>query len=252
MGRTEKVCWRTMMKYAHEFYWPDTESHFIEYLDAVGHGEYQIVPKTVLDIVVTDWNCVIDIGAHVGTWSRWFAKRANHVHSFEPIKTNFACLIKNLEEYNHCKLYNNAVSDQSKHITIWKPADLSNTGTFSSIPLPNWEELEFQAIAIDELDLAPTVIKIDIQGGEYPALLGSKQTIAMHKPVICWENSTDNPSRQDIYKLLQDLSYVAVCQFKEDAVWVHNSYQVTQEQRDKLTALFKQYQKVLRPENLTN
>jgi len=240
------------MKYAHGFYWPKTESHFIEYLDIAGHDEYQMVPKVALDIVVTNWSCVIDIGAHVGTWSRWFAKRAKHVHSFEPVKTNFACLIKNLEEYNNCTMYNNAVSDEDKYITMWKPKDLSNTGQFSSVPLPDWEELKYKARAIDELNLEPTVIKIDIQGGEYPALLGCKNTLMKHKPVLCWENSKDNPDKQNIYDFLADLGYVGIFQFKEDAIWVHSSYQLTKEQSDKLKTLFRENQKNRRPVTTTS
>lgn len=235
------------MKQAHGFYWPDTETHFIEYLDKNGSDEYQAVPKLALDIAVTDWKCVVDIGAHVGTWSRWFAKRANQVHSFEPVKTNFACLQRNLREYDNCVLYNNAVSDEDKYITMWKPTDLSNTGTFSSIPLPAWEELRYKAVAIDDLNLSPTVIKIDIQGGEYPALKGSTETIKKHRPVICWENSKDNPDKENIYNLLTDLGYNGVFQFKEDAIWVHSSYQLTQEQHTKLKTLFRENQKVRRP-----
>jgi len=236
-----------MKKYAHGFYWPKTEQHFIEYLDAKGGGEYQTVPKEALDIIVTDWACVIDIGAHVGTWTRWFAQRAKQVHSFEPVKTNYACLIKNLEEYKNCTLYNNAVSDEDKYITMWKPTDLTNTGTFSSVPLPGWKELRYQARAIDELKLEPTVIKIDIQGGEYPALKGSKETIKKHRPVICWENSKDNPDKENIYNFLSDLGYNGVFQFKEDAIWVHSSYQLTEEQHSKLLTLFRENQKIRKP-----
>ena len=227
------------MKYEHGFYWPKTETHFIEYLNATKDGEYQSVPKIALDIAVNSWDCVLDIGAHVGTWSRWFAKRAKHVHSFEPVKTNFACLQKNLEEYNNCTLYNNAISDTNQYITLWKPTDLSNTGTFSSVPLSGWEELRYKALKIDDLKLEPTVIKIDIQGGEYPALKGSVRTIENNKPVICWENSKDNPDKENIYNLLTELGYRAVFQFKEDAIWVHCSYELTQEQQDKLIELFR-------------
>lgn len=240
------------MKQAHGFYWPNTEQHFIDYLDSAGHDEYQIVPKNALDIVVNDWACVIDIGAHVGTWSRWFAKRAKELHSFEPVKTNYACLTKNLEEYTNCTLYNNAVSDEDKYITMWKPSDLTNTGTFSSVPLPGWEELRYKARAIDNLNLSPTVIKIDIQGGEYPALKGCTRTIKECRPVICWENSKDNPDRENIYNFLTDLGYNGVFQFKEDAIWLHSSYQLTQEQDNKLRILFRENQKARRPITIKN
>lgn len=231
------------MKYEHGFYWPKTETHFIEYLNKNGGGEYQAVPKIALDIAVNDWNCVLDIGAHVGTWSRWFAKRAKQVHSFEPVKSNFNCLQKNLEEFNNCTMYNNAVSNESKYITMWKPNNLSNTGTFSSVPLPGWEELRYNALAIDTLNLAPTVIKIDIQGGEYPALKGAKETIKKHKPVICWENSRENTDKEDIYDFLTDLGYRGIFQYKEDAIWVHSSYQLTQDQQDKLNILLRENRK---------
>jgi len=227
------------MKYAHGFYWPKTEQHFIDYLDAKGGGEYQSVPKEALDIVVTNWSCVVDIGAHVGTWSKWFAKRADTVHSFEPVKTNYSCLVKNLEEFTNCTLYNSAVSDEDKYITMWKPSDLANTGQFSSVAIEGWEELRYKAFAIDSLNLSPSVIKIDIQGGEYPALKGGVQTIKKHHPVICWENSRDNQDRENIYNFLTDLGYRSVFQFKEDAVWVPSDFQLTELQFEELDKLFK-------------
>lgn len=234
------------MKFAHGFYWPKTEQHFIEYLDSAGHSEYQIVPKTALDIVVNSWSCVIDIGAHVGTWSRWFAKRAKQVYSFEPIKTNYACLEKNLEDYPNCILYNNAVSDMKKYITLWKPQKLSNTGTFSSVPIAGWNELRYRAIAIDDLNVAPSVIKIDIQGGEYPALRGARQTIKTHQPVICWENSKENTDKENIYNFLTNLGYNGIFQYKEDAIWVPAGYVLNDDQQEKLRLLFRSNQKIIR------
>ena len=217
------------MKYSNGFWFPDSETHFIQYLTDVS-PEYQYMPKKCLDVIVTDWRCVLDIGSHVGTWATWFAKRSRNVHCFEPISENFECLEKNTEGLA-CTLYNRAVSDEAKIIPMWKPHVATNSGTFSSVPVEDWKQTEIEAITIDSLGLNPTVMKLDIQGGEYAALLGSKETINRCRPVICCEeNHEDAENRDKLQDLFASLGYRKVYKFKEDAFWLHETVELTKEQ----------------------
>lgn len=222
------------MKYSNGFWFPDSETHFIQYLTDV-NPEYQYKPKECLDVLVTDWTCVLDIGSHVGTWATWFAKRSNNIHCFEPIEENYECLVKNTENLIGCTLYNRAVSDEAKIIPMWKPPVAKNSGTFSSVPVEGWSQTDIQAITIDSLGLNPTVMKLDIQGGEYSALEGARETIARSKPIICCEeNHEDADNRLRIQSLMESMGYVKVHKFKEDAFWLHESKKLTEDQRSRL------------------
>lgn len=211
------------MKFSNDFWFPDSETHFIEYLNSF--GEYQPKPKNELEKIVKDWSCVIDIGSHVGTWAVWFAKRAKVVHCFEPINTNFDCLVKNLENFENCYVYPYAVSNTSEMIKMYKPVKLSNTGTYSPNPMEGWEEINVRSIRIDDLNLTPTVIKLDIQGGELEALRGAENTIRIYRPVICCEESTDKKDNvRDIEKFMDAIGYRKVFKHKEDAIYTDLYY----------------------------
>jgi len=121
---------------------------------------------------------------------------------------------------------------------MWKPPVAKNSGTFSSVPVDGWDMFVMDAINIDSLNLSPTVMKLDIQGGEYPALQGSKYTIARCKPVICCEeNHEDVANRERIARWMGDMGYTRVCKIKEDAIWVHNSFPLTNDKKNKLVTV---------------
>lgn len=229
------------MKFEQGYWFPDSETHFIDYLKSM--GEYQQNPKLILDIVVKDWRQVIDIGGHVGTWARWFSKKTADLHVFEPIDTNFECLSKNLDGTG-AKLYNLAVSDKIRPVTLWLPDKYTNTGVASSRPESGWREIQKDAVSIDSLDLAPTVIKIDIQGGELAALEGAASTIAKSRPVLCWERSHEDPNGPVISELLQSWNYNTVAVIKEDVISVPSEQVLDDSQKSALLEFKQRYPKI--------
>jgi FkbM family methyltransferase len=48
---------------------------------------------------------------------------------------------------------------------------------------------QYEVITLDSLGLSPTFIKIDVEGCEYATILGAKETIKTHKPVIMFEEN---------------------------------------------------------------
>lgn len=71
---------------------------------------------------------------------------------------------------------------QSKHLTI--------------------KELPFKTQPLDDFNLAPDFIKIDVQGFEYKVLLGAEKTLQKHLPVLLIEGLSD-----EIINFLKPLSY---------------------------------------------
>ncbi|QBQ54393.1 FkbM family methyltransferase [Nitrosococcus wardiae] len=64
------------------------------------------------------------------------------------------------------------------------------------------KEVKCQIKRLDELELAPFFIKIDIQGYEYQALKGGEQTIQKYKPILLLESPDDR-----IVKYLKGFNY---------------------------------------------
>jgi len=54
-------------------------------------------------------------------------------------------------------------------------------------------EVRCQIRSLDSYALAPSFIKIDVQGTEYDVLLGAEQTINLHKPILLIEDYQGDP-----------------------------------------------------------
>jgi len=64
------------------------------------------------------------------------------------------------------------------------------------------EKMEVEIRALDEFDLAPDILKIDVEGVESAVIEGGMATIASHLPVIVLEGGADQSER-----LLRELGY---------------------------------------------
>ena len=62
-----------------------------------------------------------------------------------------------------------------------------------------------RCIRIDDLKLNPILVKIDIEGGELPALRGMEETLKRSRPVLIIENGKQRTT--EIIKFLTGLDY---------------------------------------------
>jgi FkbM family methyltransferase len=69
------------------------------------------------------------------------------------------------------------------------------------------QKMECHIKTLDSLDLAPTFMKIDVEGFEYEVLAGGMETVKRHEPVIMIERYWDDPR---VFKTLSDLGYAEV------------------------------------------
>lgn len=142
---------------------------------------------------------VIDIGANVGTHTMLAASlvgKSGHVYAIEASPTIFAKLSVNLHN-NHLsqvEAFNVAVSDVHGFLTVYlsPEANLGGTTTIASEAekrgavqearveaRPLGDILSRQAIA------AARLIKIDVEGAEWPVLLGMRDLIAsLHEECV--------------------------------------------------------------------
>ncbi len=179
------------MKQIHGIYLPDSDKHFDTMIsvgrdEVHGRGTYQLKKYKAAMKYVRSRGLAVDIGAHVGLWSRVMSHDFERVMAFEPLKAHRECFPLNMDKDN-VVLMPFAISNEPGSLSIHMPAD--NTG---HAHVGKGEMV--QAITLDSLSLDQRIdfLKIDVEGWEYNALLGAKETITQDKPVIIIEQKPKN------------------------------------------------------------
>lgn len=134
----------------------------------------------------------LDIGAHVGNHSVFFAKYCDScetVFCYEPTKETYITLIGNIPEEVDYKFrpINRPVSDEVCWYSLIENTERPGQnktvkGGFSG----SFTSIDFEHYA-DKIVL----MKIDVEGGEIDVLKGAKETIAKHLPELFIEHHAD-------------------------------------------------------------
>jgi len=154
--------------------------------EIVNLNAYNLLPENVKG------NVVMDIGANLGVFSILAAKMgAKNVYAFEPVRSTYMTLRKNLEINNVDKVVqpiNKALGDK---IGIGWINYLFEGDLAASLELNKWRNFpqqECEVTTIDEFvrreDVSPNFIKIDSEGYEKKIILGGQNTIRASKPFM--------------------------------------------------------------------
>lgn len=167
-----------------------------------------------LEKFIVSGQSVIDIGANIGLYTRYFAKRLpdGHVLAIEPEQKNIKCLQNLKKKYSNVMLFEGAVgnNDGTANFSISHnhPGDhhLSDMGE--------------KVVAIKKIDTLVkhqfnhqiSLIKIDVQGAELEALKGAEYTIKTMKPTFFIEIDDKSLKRfqinhQDIFAFFERHHY---------------------------------------------
>jgi FkbM family methyltransferase len=165
----------------------------------------------------------LDIGANRGQSAIRIArlKPAFNIISFEPNRRcRFALRVVKAILGKRFRFESAGLSDQSGEATYYEPflnsLPVSAEGTFL------WENLDgemvgrlgknyqvkttaFRVLRLDDLDLSPDFVKIDVQGWELNVLRGARETILRHHPVLLIERNSHNERETTEY--LEGLGY---------------------------------------------
>jgi FkbM family methyltransferase len=113
---------------------------------------------------------VLYVGAHIGGFTTQALKRGATVYAFEPDPENYDILAKNTEKYGEqVVLSPRAVtSDGAESATLYLNVG-ANTGTHSLLPSRGRDTVQVETEDFQALlnRVQPTVLKCDIEGGEY-------------------------------------------------------------------------------------
>lgn len=185
-------------------------------------GSYEETELCFIEKSLNKGDVFLDIGANIGLFTLVASKLVGEkgkVIAFEPFTKNFQSLSKNvsLNRSENIQLENNAVSETNKEIEVFYNDQLSNLGMVSSYMIGNNQSEKINAVSVDTyLKNNPvktiSFIKIDVEGGEYPVLLGMKETLSKYNPRLLVEINEEilahTPYREsDIIDYLTNLGY---------------------------------------------
>ena len=126
---------------------------------------------------------ILDIGANIGNHSIFFSKYCKEVYAFEAHPKTFKILNFNCSNYNKIKLFNLGVSDRKGYLFFKK-------NTKDIIGGRSLKKKGIIKSKINKLDNILKIknkislIKIDIEGGEYRALIGMEKLIKKNSSII--------------------------------------------------------------------
>ena len=146
-------------------------------------------PETVAlyKTIVTPGMVMVDIGAHIGYFTRIFSKLVGEkglVLAFEADQENFKILQKNVAHLRNVKIFSLAVSEKNGMIDFYHCEEKAGChSTLPNIPLPfKMLKVIVPSVTLDgflaQEGLTHTdIIKMDIEGGEWAALEGMKKVL---------------------------------------------------------------------------
>lgn len=156
----------------------------------------------LIEVLKNNKGTFIDVGGHIGRFTVLAAKNNWNVISFEPVKSNYDMILKNLQE-NNCRdsaiVYNYGLGDKNQKQTIfYNSAELGESSVVMTSDKKESSEIEivdFDGFIKSNNFKETCVIKIDIEGNEEKAINGMKDFISTQKPLLIlelWENNSKN------------------------------------------------------------
>ncbi len=190
-------------------------------------GIYDPNLVTVINTLLPSDGVFIDIGANMGYCSLLMSKTVGEdgkVFAIEPSERDFLRLVDNvsLNKLNNVNVYRLAISDKSGNVKISiAPEERSSLNTLgSAFSNKGIEELRTEEVIATTLDTFTEqeeidridVIKMDIEGSEFKALKGARESIEKYRPILIVgvnKNSlgASGSSIEDVISALKELRY---------------------------------------------
>eukprot|EP01104_Vermistella_antarctica_P019708 TRINITY_DN7888_c0_g1_i1.p1 TRINITY_DN7888_c0_g1~~TRINITY_DN7888_c0_g1_i1.p1 ORF type:complete len:480 (-),score=41.47 TRINITY_DN7888_c0_g1_i1:6-1337(-) len=182
------------------------------------YGEWSESEIVLFRSLVSPGDVVVDVGAHIGTFTIPFAKMAGpagQVIAIEPQRLVFQMLNANIALNGAANVITHRVVAGEKangllmHVPDFDPKIPQNFGGISM--LENWRSVilaeEVDVITIDSLELeACKLIKVDGERMELAILRGSQRTITEHHPYVYVESDRKEAHR-DLTEFMISLDY---------------------------------------------
>jgi FkbM family methyltransferase len=195
--------------------------------------------ELLLAFVLRPDSSCIDIGAHTGDVLRQIVRHApdgNHI-AFEPLPHLHAPLVA---EFPNVDVRSAALSDKPgtsefTHV-VSRPA---YSGLKMRLPDAK-EQVETIEVAVERLDdvvppdYLPALVKIDVEGAEYHALLGGLEMLSAARPYVVFEFGAKSAAHygttpDDMYSLLTDGVGLRIYDFDGAGPYSRSAFQTAYE-----------------------
>lgn len=147
----------------------------------------------------------VDVGANIGVYSLWASETEGvDAVAFEPSSATHARAVENVELNglgHRIRVLRKAVGAQPGEVRLTTGRDAVNEVTTKLGG--QTESVEQTTLDVEPGLRAPTIIKIDVEGGEVDVLRGARSTINRHRPALLVEvNDVDR-----LGQVLDELGY---------------------------------------------
>jgi FkbM family methyltransferase len=161
----------------------------------------------------------LDIGAHYGFFSLLAARlvgKNGSVKSYEPTLASFELLQKNAKPFSAIAQFNSAVSSSTDDMVFYEFANLQseyNSSNAAQFETEHWykksppKKIKVAATTLDLIcasEFCPSIIKIDVEGGEQSVIQGGLNFFKANKTIVVMEYLSPN-RRNESHKAAVDL-----------------------------------------------
>lgn len=150
-------------------------------------GTYEREQTRLFERVVAPGDAVLDLGAHLGYYTLLASRLvggAGRVYSFEPDPEN-AWYLRRHARLNGCRnvaVEESAVGDRPGSIHFQQGRG-SGTGRVSDAGALRVRGVRLDDF-VEERQIRPAVVKIDVEGAERAVLEGAREVLRSHRPVL--------------------------------------------------------------------
>ena len=195
------------------------------------HGYHGTDELMVIDRLLRQDSVVFDIGASIGQFTLFMAKRVPHGHvvALEPANTAYQQLIENVQRNDftnvttlpvgaaalnlEAELYDTFFGDDIFGVSERGTASMyKGSESAQSIGTASFRSIDDIATELNlkQVDL----IKLDVEGAELEALKGAEQTLKTYQPHLVVEVGAELCARaqikpSDLFQFLEELNYEA-------------------------------------------
>lgn len=200
------------------------------------HGEIRNFDKPARDLAlqyVTNFNCAIDVGAHVGISSLHWAEHFSEIQAFEPNIYNRECLVLNtLPVAYKVHIFHAALSNTTAQMeAVYRSS--KNSGSFQLIN-PMYKKTKSVRFPVEVRPLDSFnfknvgLIKVDVEGWELEVLEGGAKTIDQYSPVLMLEfggevKTIKQVDSDALMRFMSHYNYELVATHESDSIFVRKT-----------------------------
>ena len=211
------------MKKIGNYLFPSSDTHFERWML---YGEYQAKQRNALFNYMEEKRnieYIVDVGGHVGLWSRPMIQRANtrYIWAFEPNSSVRECYVMNISRFDNYTIYPIALGDKNTKGYLNVEKDNSGNTNIDPIKSGDTEIKTLDSFNLNQIDY----MKVDAEGYEYNIVQGAKETIERCKPFVHLEMKTKRMrhTNKDYTKLLNTMNYKEVFRIGAEVLYDYNS-----------------------------